>query len=379
MDLQSIEKDKLKELYDTIEQTTQNFLGYPVSKDFDYSELIPFLKFPINNLGDPFGESTYRVDSRAMEREVVNFFASLFRAKAEDSWGYVTNGGSEGNLYGLYVARELYPKAIVYFSESTHYSIQKNITLLNTDHIIVKSQKNGEIDYNDLKEAIGYNRHRPVVVVANIGTTMTEAKDNTKVIKTLLEEMAIEKHYIHADAALAGGFAPFITPRPVFDFEDGIDSISVSGHKFIGSPMPSGVVIVKKHNRDRIARRIAYIGSSDATITGSRNGHSPLFLWYAIKKLGIEGFKKRTAHSLAVAAYTEKRLNEIGVNAWRNENALTIVFPAPHNDIISKWQLATEKGQSHIICMPNVTFEQIDSFIADMELVLCELVLCELV
>ncbi len=372
MKLHHTEQDQLKELYATIEHTTQNFLGYPVSKDFDYSELMPFLKFPLNNLGDPFGESTYRVDSRAMEREVVNFFAKLFRAKEDQSWGYVTNGGSEGNLYGLYVARELYPKAIVYFSEATHYSIQKNITLLNVDHIIIKSQENGEIDYQDLKEAISYNRHRPAVVVANIGTTMTEAKDNTRTIKSLLEEMAIEKHYIHADAALAGGFAPFITPRPVFDFEDGIDSISVSGHKFIGSPMPSGVVIVKKDNRDRIARRIAYIGSSDATITGSRNGHSPLFLWYAIKKLGIEGFQKRTDHSLAVASYTEKRLNELGIKAWRNPNALTIVFPAPDPEIIKKWQLATEKGHSHIICMPNVTFEQIDSFIADIEYTLCE-------
>ncbi|WP_233195835.1 histidine decarboxylase [Aquimarina sp. MAR_2010_214] len=371
MKLHTTEQQQLEELYSNIKNTTQNFLGYPVSKDFDYSELMPFLQFPLNNLGDPFSESTYRVDSRAMEREVVNFFAGLFRAQENDIWGYVTNGGSEGNLYGLYLARELYPKGMVYFSEATHYSIQKNVTLLNINYVIVKSLPNGEMDYNDLKEAIGYNRHRPAIVVANIGTTMTEAKDNTKKIKGILEDMAIEKHYIHADAALAGGFAPFVTPRPQFDFEDGIDSISISGHKFIGSPMPSGVVIVKKDNRDRIARRIAYIGSSDATITGSRNGHTPLFLWYAIKKLGIEGFKKRTEHSLAVASYTENKLKKLGIEAWRNPNAITIIFPAPNSEIINKWQLATEKEQSHIICMPNVSYEQIDNFIADMELEMC--------
>lgn len=371
MKLHTTEQQQLEELYYNIKSTTQNFLGYPVSKDFDYSELMPFLQFPLNNLGDPFSESTYRVDSRAMEREVVNFFAGLFRAHENDIWGYVTNGGSEGNLYSLYVARELYPKGMVYFSEATHYSIQKNVTLLNINHVIVKSLPNGEIDYNDLKEAIGYNRHRPAIVVANIGTTMTEAKDNTKKIKGILEDMAIEKHYIHADAALAGGFVPFVTPRPQFDFEDGIDSISISGHKFIGSPMPSGVVIVKKDNRDRIARRIAYIGSSDATITGSRNGHTPLFLWYAIKKLGIEGFKKRTEHSLAVASYTESKLKNLGIEAWRNPNAITIIFPAPSTEIIDKWQLATENGQSHIICMPNVSYEQINNFITDIEEEMC--------
>ena len=131
--------------------------------------------------------------------------------------------------------------------------------------------------------------------------------------------------------------------------------------------MPSGVVIVKKDNRDRIARNIDYIGSADATITGSRNGHSPLFLWYAIKKLGVEGFTQRTRHSLAVAAYTLKKLQTLGIDAWRNPNAITVVFPAPPVAIIDKWQLATENGQSHIICMPNVSFDQIDLLIQDLK------------
>ena len=357
---------RLNDLLSQVKETTEYFLGYPVAKDFDYSELMPFLQYPMNNLGDPFVKSTYKVDSRQMEREVVHFFADLFRANPENVWGYVTNGGSEGTLYGLYVARELYPNAMVYFSEATHYSIQKNVTLLNMEYVIIRSQENGEIDYADLKEAIRYNRHRPVVVVANVGTTMTEAKDNIGLIKNMMTDMAIEKHYIHADGALAAGFAPFVDPRPSFDFVDGCDSISVSGHKFIGSPMPSGVVVVKKDNRDRVAKKIAYIGSSDATITGSRNGHSPLFLWYAIKKLGIDGFAKRTAHSLQVAAYTEQKLNAIGVKAWRNLNAVTVIFPTPSEEVCWKWQLATEKGMSHIICMPNVSMSQIDEFVADV-------------
>ena len=46
-------------------------------------------------------------------------------------------------------------------------------------------------------------------------------------------------------------------PRPAFDFADGADSIAISGHKSFGSPMPCGVVVVKKSNRDRIARSVA--------------------------------------------------------------------------------------------------------------------------
>src|SRR6478609_7605883 len=103
--LSEIDANKLEALLLKVQSKTENFLGYPVSKDFDYSALLPFLQYPLNNLGDPFVDSTYAVDSREMEKEVVQFFAELFRAQPDNWWGYVTNGGSEGNLYGLYLAR----------------------------------------------------------------------------------------------------------------------------------------------------------------------------------------------------------------------------------------------------------------------------------
>jgi histidine decarboxylase len=364
--LTAADNEKLEILLEKVASKTKYFLGYPVSKDFDYDALLPFLQYPLNNLGDPFVDSTYAVDSREMEREVVQFFAELFRAQPDNWWGYVTNGGSEGNLYGLYLARELYPKAMVYYSEATHYSVQKNLHLLNMPNIAVRSQANGEIDYDDLKNALRTNRHIPVVILANIGTTMTEARDDVHRIKTILKDLAIRNHYIHADGALSGSYSAFITPRPAFDFADGADSIAISGHKFLGSPMPCGVVIVKKTNRDRIARSIDYIGSIDTTITGSRNGLSPLFLWYTIKKLGIEGLRERAEYSLAMAAYTELKLKEAGIDAWRNPNAITVSFPEPCDAVREKWQLASEGGNSHIICMPNVTKEQIDEVVAEI-------------
>ncbi|WP_379085574.1 hypothetical protein [Pedobacter sp. UC225_65] len=122
----------------------------------------------------------------------------------------------------------------------------------------------------------------------------------------------------------------------------------------------------QKIEQDRIARSVAYIGSVDTTITGSRNGHSPLFLWYTLKKYGVEGLRKRALHSLAIAAYAEEKLKEIGVAAWRNPNTITVNFPSPSLTIRQKWQLASENGGSHIICMPNVQKEQIDQLIAEM-------------
>ncbi len=358
--------EELERLYEKIQSKTATVLGYPVAMDFDYSELFRFLQYPINNIGDPFIDSTYAIGTREMEREVLNFFADLFRAEKNEWWGYITNGGSEGNMYGLYLARELFPKAMVYYSESTHYSVQKNLHLLDMPNIAIRTQKNGEIDYDDLHDTIRMNRNMPVVVFANIGTTMTEARDDVKKIKDIFKDLAIHHNYIHADAALSGAYIPFIHPKPAFDFADGVDSIAVSGHKFIGSPIPSGIVLAKKSHRDRIANSVAYIGTSDTTISGSRNGITPLFLWYAIKRYGIEGFKNRTEKCLQVANYAVEQLNKIGLQAWRNDNAITVIFSEIKKELIVKWQLASANGNSHLICMPGITEERIDLLIKDI-------------
>ena len=156
-------------------------------------------------------------------------------------------------------------------------------------------------------------------------------------------------------------------PRPSFDFKDGADSIAISGHKFIGSPIPCGVVITKKSHKDRIAKGISYIGSLDTTITGSRNGHSPLYLWYALKHLGLSGLKERYEYSLSIANYCKEQMANIGIPAWSNQNAITVVIPKMPKSIQLKWQLATEGDITQIICMPNVTKDQIDELITDIQ------------
>jgi histidine decarboxylase len=360
------EKERLNDYMHKVRGRAQQFIGYPIATDFDYSDLYPLLKYPLNNLGDPLIESTYDLNSRSIEREVVQFFAELFRAPKENHWGYVTNGGSEGNLYGLYVARELYPQGMVYYSESTHYSVQKNIHLLNMPSIVIVSKPNGEMDYDDLKEAIQLHRHKPAIILANIGTTMTEAKDDVPSIRRILKECAIKSHYIHCDAALAGTYLALLEDDPAFDFAHGADSMAISGHKFIGSPVPCGVVIVKKNYKERIGRTIPYIGTIDTTITGSRNGHSPVFLWYALKQMGREGLKARAENSLRLAEYIIQQLAALGIKAWGNHNAITVVFPKPSKELCTKWQLATEGEWSHVICMPVITKETIDRFVGDL-------------
>ena len=125
------DKKKLKEFKKSIEEGKKTFIGYPCNCKFDYSELYTILDTPLNNVGDPFCSSYYGLDSRELELEVLEWFAKLHNAPLDNYWGYVTNGGTEGNMYGLYLARELYPKGVVYYSQDTHYSVSKNIRMLN--------------------------------------------------------------------------------------------------------------------------------------------------------------------------------------------------------------------------------------------------------
>ena len=363
--LQSSTQERIDSLYEALDDLSWHQLGYPTNQVFDYTPLNRFLKFTINNVGDPFHDSNFRINSHEIEREVIATFANLMHLSPDDTWGYVTSGGTEGNMYGLYMARELFPNGIVYFSEDTHYSVRKNVRVLNFRNIMIRSQPNGEIDYDDLRETIRINRDVPVVVMANIGTTMKGAVDDISKIRAIFDELAIVSSYIHADAALSGMILPFVDDPQPYGFDAGIDSIAISGHKLIGAPMPCGVVLTRADYVTRVARSIEYVGAMDTTLSGSRNAITPLMLWYAFEQHGLEGFRDIVTETLDVAQYAVDKFNENDIPAWRNKNSITVVFPRPDDTVVRKWQMAPYETYAHIITVPNVTRDKIDVAVAD--------------
>ncbi len=366
MSLNVTDRGRLNRFLEHLEESARVELGYPVAFDIDYKPLEPFLGYSLNNVGDPFASGHYRLNSHAFEREVLEFFAEMTQAPDGQWWGYVTNGGTEGNLYGMYLARELFPDGIVYFSRDSHYSVSKNLHFLGMRNIMIRSQPNGEMDYEDLRETVRIRRDATPIIFANIGTTMKEGRDDIGIIQGVLDELVMDKRYIHSDAALCGGYAAFLEPRPAWDFADGADSISISGHKFFASPIPCGIVLAKRGHVDRISHSVAYIGTRDTTISGSRNGFTPMVLWYAIRSLGVDGLRRRLHNAMAVADYAEREVRAAGIEAHRNRAALTVVFPRPAQAVCEKWQLAAAGDIAHIICMPHVTRAQVDALLQDI-------------
>jgi histidine decarboxylase len=57
-------------------------------------------------------------------------------------------------MYGLFLARELFPDGVVYYSEDTHYSVGKILRLLHVRNIMIKSRPDGSMDVDDLHETL---------------------------------------------------------------------------------------------------------------------------------------------------------------------------------------------------------------------------------
>lgn len=366
-DLSAQDRQLLQQLEKNIRIDADHLLGYPCTSVFNYQPLLQFLDFPLNNIGDPYVSSVFKLNTHQFEKQVLETFCEWTHADKNSAWGYVTNGGTEGNMYGIFLAREMFPEGVVYYSEDTHYSVTKSLRVLHVRNIMIKSQENGEMDYDDLRETIRIHRDVTPIIFANIGTTMKGAIDNIATIREILRDLAIHHYYIHADAALSGMILPFVEHPPAFDFAHGIQSISISGHKMIGSPIPCGVVLADKANVDRIARSIEYVGTLDTTLTGSRNAITPLFLWYALKTVKFSGFQKIIKQCIEIADYTISELAKINVKAWRNPFSITVVLPRPNRQIQESWQLAAHDDLAHIITMPQVTRRHIDQFVADLK------------
>ena len=347
-------------------------LGYPCNKKFDYSPLYPLLGFAVNNVGDAFADGNFRVNTHKQEREVLEFYQDLLHADKKKTWGYVNNGGTEGNIYAMYLASQKFPDATIYYSGASHYSIPKAAKLVGLKTQEISIDNFGEMMYDELSFYLETSDNS-AIVFANVGTTFTGAIDRVNVIKNLLINHKPNEHYLHADAAFFGSTLPFSDEEPTyFDFRMKIDSISISGHKFLGSPIPCGVCLVQKEDVDRVSIEVSYVRTHDNTLSGSRNGITPMFLWYAINTLGLQGMEERTQHMFDMADYLISEFKRLGIYSWRNPNSSTVIFPLVEEDILRKYQIATEGNRAHIIGLPSTSKEVLDQFIKEVEVSLGE-------
>lgn len=356
MDLNKITKN--------LSNNLKTCIGYPVNNSYDFSEIKDIINIPINNVGSPYIQGIYKTNTKEIEIEIIEYFADLWKLDKNNIFSYLTSGGTESNMQGLYIGREsLNENAIFYTSEDSHYSIFKIARILKLNLCLIKSQENGEIDYNDFEEQLLLNLNKDVLINLNLGTTIKCAFDNPNKIHDILEKYNKNRSniYIHCDAALMG--FPLCFMNNDISFKKHINSMCISLHKFLGIPFPCSIFLMEKPYLSiaNIKNNIEYIASDDCTISSSRNGHAPIFIKYILENKTHEDFKQEIKNCIENAEYIVSMIP----NAWRNKNSFTVIFPKPNKYICDKYQLAIEKNNAHIICMQHVTRDIIDEFIND--------------
>lgn len=120
-----------------------------------------------------------------------------------------------------------------------------------------------------------------------------------------------------------------ISQAPRITFKKPIGSVTVSGHKFLGCPIPCGIAITRLEYINALSKNVEIIASRDATITGSRCGHAPIFLWYALKKRGLIGLQDEVQKCIMKARYLQNRLGDAGIGTILNKFSNIVIFERP--------------------------------------------------
>ena len=346
-------------------------LGYPYNLSFAPGVPAELGQYLINNLGDPYAGSHYGAEVCAEEREAVAWLMRLWGVHdLSDYWGSIGASGTEGNLWGIYLGREMLPGAVMLYGDDAHYSLPKAARILRIPAVPVTSLPNGEMDMADFALQLALLQGKPVIVALTCGTTMKGAHDDIVGALQALKDAGYDRDnsYVHVDGALNAMVLPFLQAAPANirpSFETGIDSISTSGHKMIGTPMPCGALVCRRRHTDRIAQAIAYLRSNDTTLMGSRNGHAVLAVWARLIGHGYGGYAHDALHCSLRAQTLAETLRGLGVEVLCNPHSLTVVFPKPSEAMVKTYQLACYNGLAHAIVMPNVTDSLLDRFVQD--------------
>lgn len=347
-----------------------NQLGYP----FDQTpRLVQFYSWlaetgladiTLINVGDPYKKDWDMLNTDACERFCIDFIAEHCGFCGEH-WGVLANGGSDGNMHGIYFGRK-YLKSkcpdlepILYVSEEAHYSLKKIGDIQNIETRMINAFEMGEMDTEDLRKKI--DPTRPAIIAIAIGGTFKGAIDDQKKIGKVLEEIAPVAVYRHLDAALFGGYLPFLDDKLANEILNqsamGFDSVAISGHKFLALNEPAGIFICKREHLDCVNENpVPYLNGVIPTLNCSRSGFDPLKLCWLLKTEGVQGLQKQAERSLEMAKLLQAELISRGVKAWRNEMSNTVFFPRPKLEVVKKYALACGEDKffgklSHIVAM----------------------------
>jgi aromatic-L-amino-acid/L-tryptophan decarboxylase len=264
----------------------------------------------------------------ALETLVLGWMADMVGYPGSAD-GVLLNGASLATFYALVAARDSLPglrvreqgiggpgspRLRLYTSEQGHSSVEKAAIALGLglDNVVrITTDDQYRMRPEALAEAVAADLaagHRPMAVVATVGTTTTGALDPVERIHQVCRGHGL---WLHVDGAY-GGFWRMV-PRLAGVLPDlrGCDSLVVNPHKCLYAPMEVTALYCRR--RDALANSFRLVpeylrtdpgdAATDFMDRSLQLGRSfrALKLWWIIRGYGIQGLRARLERSADLA------------------------------------------------------------------------------
>ena len=283
----------------------------------------------------------------AVELIVLDWFRQWL-GMPEQAGGLFLSGGSAANLTAIACARlsrfgAHEPRAVVYFSEEAHSSVERAVRVLGfaPDRVRVIPTDDGfALRMDALAATVRADAEAglvPFLVIANGGSTSTGAVDPLPDLAPFCRENGI---WFHVDAAY-GGFAVLTERgRALLDGLGAADSVTLDPHKLLYQSFEAGCLLVREGALLERAFRVMPVYLQD---TAQRETATPtptaddgvnfgergiqltrsaraLKVWVSLQYFGVDAFRTTIDRTMSLARHAETKI--------RASAALELITPA---------------------------------------------------
>ncbi len=282
--------------------------------------------------------------SRLIEKKLIIETSKFLKLKFSKVSGYFTTGGTEANIYSLWLARN-WAESLLNTQQvewvvpvSSHYSIKKAINILNIHNDpkhkvhIIGIDNNYIASGENIKRIIKSKRaenNDPIIIVLTAVTTEFGLLDPIEEIIKFIRNNKFVNIFIHIDACFSGLILPLFKKYENFFSYPEISTIAIDFHKTFGAPIGSGIVLVNDNYHVFSEIQASYLAANDCTLIGSRSGNNVILTWALFKFQLTNGlWKRRVRASIKLTHFLYEQFKKISY--------VTVIYPPFINYLIFK-------------------------------------------
>jgi tyrosine decarboxylase / aspartate 1-decarboxylase len=291
-------------------------------------------RFAATNLGDP----DHFPGTKQLEQEVLEDTRVLLHGPQRAAARFLT-GGTEANLFALYVAREKTGKRRVVVPAHAHFSFEKAARLLGMQLAWVPTGPDGRSDVAAMTAALDADT---ALVVAVAGSTELGLVDDVPALARAAKRAGV---LLHVDAAFGGYLLPFLDDAPRFDFRlPGVWSIALDPHKGGMATIPAGLLVLRDgRDWDHVAVETPYVSTDrQSQLLGTRPGSAAAATWAVHRALGQDGFRRIVHDCMENARYLAAGLDRLHIPLVAPPELTVVTFRVPAPTQVQK--ALEEKG-----------------------------------